>query len=122
MPLKISTFPAQPESIQTVALGGVSVRIRLIWRQRCQAWYLDLEGLDGARILSGARLSPGWGPGVGQLRGVAGAPPGMFFVSGNEGYLRGDLGKGLILEWFSDAELAAFAPATTVKTGISVVL
>lgn len=122
MPLKISTFPSQPDSIQTVTLGTITVRIRLTWRQRCQAWYLDLEGLDGSRILSGARLSPGWGPGAGLLRGVAGAPSGLFYVRGNDGYLRGDLGSGLILEWFSPEELAAAAPAAAADSGIRVVL
>lgn len=120
MPLQISTFPAQPSSLQTVTLGNTSVRLRLTWRQRMQAWYLDMEALDGTPLLSGSRLSPGWGPGAGVLKNVVGAPDGMFYVRGRDGYSRMDLGTNLMLEWFSRAELLAAAPASTVGDGLTV--
>jgi hypothetical protein len=122
MPLQISTFPNQPSSLQTVTLGGVSVRLRLTWRQRMQAWYLDMESLSGTPMLSGARLSPGWGPGAGLMQGVAGAPDGIFYVRGQDGYSRMDLGVNLILEWVSRAELEGAAPASSTNDGLTVTL
>lgn len=121
MPLQISAFPAQPALIQTVTLGDQQLRLRLTWRQRMQAWYLDLEDLAGARLLSGARLSAGWGPGAGLMRGVPGWPGGILYVRGTDDMGRRALGSGMILEWFSDAELQAAAPAPT-SDGVTVVL
>ena len=65
MSVRISTFPTQPAAIQTVTLDDVSFRLRLTYRYRCAAWYLDLWTLDMAPLLLGQRLSPGWMPNAG---------------------------------------------------------
>jgi hypothetical protein len=105
MSVRIATFPTQPAAIQTATLDGVSFRLRLTYRYRCAAWYLDLWTLDMAPLLLGQRLSPGWMPNAGY--DLPDGPDGFLFVSGADGYARDDLGGGIVLRYYSRAELAA---------------
>ncbi len=57
--LVLRTPQEYPDQEQTIALGGVSYRVRLTWRPYCEAWYLDLLAVDGTEILLGVRVEPG---------------------------------------------------------------
>lgn len=120
MPLQISTFHALPASIQTVTLDGVQYRLRLTWRHRCRAWFMDLLALDESPLVLGRRLSAGWAPNVGMV--LTGGPPGLFFVRGGDGYERADLGTNLSLMYYSQAELQDAAAVAVASDGLTVEL
>lgn len=120
MPLQLSTFPALPATTQTVTLDGAQYRVRLTWRHRCRAWYMDLLALDETPLVLGRRLSPGWSPNMGMV--LDAGPPGLFFVRGSDDYARADLGTNLVLMYYSQAELQAVAAAAATSDGLTVTL
>lgn len=109
MSVQIATFAAQPAAIQSVTLDGVQFRLRLTYRYRCAAWYLDLWTLDMTPLLLGQRLAAGWSPTAGY--DLVDGPDGWLYVRGADGYDRADLGSGLVLLYFSQAEMEAAAAA-----------
>lgn len=72
---------------------------------------MDLMALDGTPLVSGRRLSAGWSPLAGLV--VEDGPPGMFFARGGDGYAQTDLGRSLVLMYYSQAEMQAAAAAST---------
>lgn len=109
MGVQLSTFPALPASIQTVTLEDEQFRVRLTWRHRCQAWYMDLYALDETPLLLGRRLSAGWSPNAGLV--IENGPAGYFLVRGLDDYAREDLGANLRLLYYTSDEVAAVASA-----------
>jgi len=112
---RIATFAAQADTTQTVTLDGVQYRLRLVWRERCRGWYMDLATLSGGQIVTGRRLSAGWCP----LAGIryTGAPGGYLYVRGIDGYERDDLGEGLQIVYYTADEVTragSTGPALTV--------
>lgn len=101
---QIASFPDEPQHSLTVAWGDKQVRLRLTWRERVAAWYLDIFELDdaegeGAAITRGRRVSVRWGPLTG-LRPVGLPSDPALIVDGGEGgdpYLRSALGDAVRL-------------------------
>lgn len=89
MPRQLPAFPLQPSTIYTVTLDSARYRVRLTWRERQQAWYLDLYTQDETPIALGRRLSGRFSPLAGVLQ--AGQPEGAFLVMGDL-RARADLG------------------------------
>ena len=104
MPVKLPLYSEQPCHKYTVALDGVQYQVRLTYRDRTASWYLDLWDEQGAAIVLGRRLSPGWSP---QGFVTAAGPPGLLYVFGRDPYARDELE----LLYFSQAELEALRPA-----------
>ena len=113
----LPTFPDLPQSLQTLTLELVQYRVRFTWRERLQAWYLDLLELDETPIVLGQRVSPGWGP-LYRLLPMA-SPPGLFFVSGPEPYSREMLGSEVVVLFASSDEIP---PDTVTDSGLTVTL
>lgn len=105
MSRRLSVQPTQPSALQTVTLDGVPFRVRLTYRYRLAAWYLDLWTIDMTPLALGRRLSAGWMPLAGY--DLPDGPDGFFYVRGSDGYDRLDLGGTVQLIYFSRAELAA---------------
>lgn len=99
------TFQQLPSHEQSLTLGTVQYRLRLIWRERNEAWYADLETLDGTAIWQGQRVSTQWALGFG-LEPVN-KPEGQFFVRGPAEYDRESLGDTVQLVFYPDDELPA---------------
>ena len=106
MSLTLSHLPDLPTALQTVTLDGEQFKLRMTWRERRQAWYLDLYTLDGTALVLGRRVSPGFAPFV-QYDHMPDRPAGFFFVHGLDGYVRGDLGGTLRVVYRSREEMAA---------------
>lgn len=117
MPVRLATFAAVPQTVQTVALGDAQFRVRLTWRERCSAWYADLFALDETPIALGRRLTPGWGP----LAGLTppGRPDGFLYVIGPEPYYRLQLGAELHLMFATFDELPAVVEADAPRVEIT---
>lgn len=113
----LATFPAQPDSVQTVTLDSVQYRVRLYWRDRLAAWYFDLRLLDGTALVLGRRVSSGWSPVVGIKRD--GMPPGYLLVRGVPEYTREQLGTDVQIVYYSADEVTRGTPDTF---GITVTL
>lgn len=111
MGLELATFPTLPAFRQTVTLEGTQFRARLTWRERCQAWYLDVWTLDGTALALGRRLSAGWSPLFGLT--IENAPDGLFLVRGEDAYIREDLGVNVRLLYYTRDELRAASTSTT---------
>lgn len=119
MGVEISTFPTLPASLQTVTLEGAQYQLRLTWRHRCQAWYLDLFTLAGVPLVLGRRLSPGWSPTMGLV--IEDGPGGYLYVRGRDSYAREDLGATLRLLYYTAAEVAAVAEASDAGVAVDLV-
>jgi len=103
MPKVLQTFPDLDRHTQEVRLDGEPYRVRLTWRARPRAWYLDLFEADGTPIALGRRLSPQSLP---LLAGpLEGAPPGTFIVRGPARYQRQALGETLLVIYYAEGEL-----------------
>ena len=104
MPQKITQRGDRRKSRQKVTLDGEEYRAVLTWRQRTRSWYLDLYLADGTPVALGRRFSPGWSP----VRGSTSEdlPPGSFVVAGQDGYRRSDLGRDLVLRYYTENEIA----------------
>lgn len=111
----LATFPAQADTIQTVTLDEVQYRVRLYWRDRLAAWYLDLSLLDGTALALGRRVSTQWSPIANIKR--AGMPPGYLLVKGPAEYERAQLGGDLEIVYYSANEVTR---ATAETFGITV--
>lgn len=98
----LATFPSQPDTTQTVTLGDVQIRVRIYWRERLGAWYVDLLSLDGTAIATGRRVSPGWDMLTGLLSGL---PAGHLFVEGSDPYTREMLGERVNLVYYTADEI-----------------
>jgi hypothetical protein len=101
----LTTFRDQPCHKQTVTLGGVQFQVRLTWRRRCGAWYLDLWAQDGTALALGRRISPGWGPLLGLS--IPNGPAGYLFVRGSDPYGRDALGDDVRIAFYTTEEIAA---------------
>ncbi len=108
MPRTLTVAPDLPDTIQTVNLGGQTVRVRMRWYDRLAAWYLDVTRLDGTILGAGIRVSPGWFWPDG-LR-PEGFPPGRLFFRGSEPYAQSDLGGRVAIVWIEDSEVPAAQP------------
>jgi uncharacterized protein YigE (DUF2233 family) len=100
----IATFPGQADTVQAVTLDGTQFLLRLYWRDRLAAWYLDLSELDETPVLLGRRLSTGWAPLAGVK--VENRPDGYLFVRGPAEYVRGQLGVDVHLSYYSRDEVS----------------
>lgn len=98
----LATFQAQPDTTQTVTLGDEQVRIRVYYRARLGAWYVDFLTLDDTAIATGRRVSPGWDLLTGLLGGV---PAGHLFVQGSDPYTREMLGERVNLVYYTADEI-----------------
>lgn len=94
----ITAYPSLSRTVQTVTLGGKQYRLSLSWFGRLKAWYMSLETLAGEAIVTGRRLSPGYGPMFGLL--PENAPDGLFFVRGRDGYEREDFGDDVVVVYY----------------------
>lgn len=102
MAVKLPLFSDLPAQRYTIALEGVQYEVRLVWRERTGAWYLDLADQQGAWLLRGRRLSPGSSLNLGL---ITDGPPGALTAVGADPYAQGELEL-----WYLDAaELAAAA-------------
>lgn len=114
----LATFPAQPQFTEEVALGDVRVRIQFTWRERMQAWYVDLFDVDENALIRGQRLSEGWIP----LEGYA--IPGLdretlIVVQGPSPYVREDLGARLMVLVVPKDELPVTADPDDVTISVA---
>lgn len=75
----------QPQHPARVELDGTEYRVRLTYRARLEAWYLDLYTADETPLALGRRLSPG---GLPARVVVDGGPPGLLYVPGDDPYDR----------------------------------
>lgn len=122
MPLLLPVLADLPAHRYTVDIGPTTVVVRLVWRDRPGAWYLDLFAQDGTTPLAlGRRLSARWGP----LLGLEARLPdlgGVLVVVGVDPYRQADVGPGRAVEvmWLSDAEVAALAPVADPNAAVSV--
>jgi len=103
MPRALPAFVAQPSTIYSITLDNARHRARLTWRERQQAWYLDLYTQAGVAIARGRRLSGRFDPMAGVLQ--ANQPPGAFLVFGDLRQ-RDELGTedGLLL-YYDESEI-----------------
>lgn len=108
MPKVLQTFPDLERHTQEVTLDGTPYQVRLTWRQRPRAWYMDLLAADGAPIALGRRLSPRSLPLFGSA--VANAPPGNLIVRGPARYTRQALGESLLIIYYAADELQFAEP------------
>lgn len=84
-----------PSQSQTVTLDGVVYQVRVTYRRRLSAWYLDLLTQSGDPLIMGRRLTPGWSPLSGR-RAVVGGPDAVLYVSDiADPYRRDQLGREL---------------------------
>ena len=113
----LATFPAQNDNIYTVTLGASQYRLRLYWRDRLAAWYLDLSLLDGTALALGRRVSTQWSPIANIKR--EGMPPGYLLVKGPAEYERMQLGTDVELAYYSANEVTR---AEAEDFGITVTL
>jgi|GEM_PF-3417282 hypothetical protein len=81
MPRELPSFVSQPSTIFTHTMDDTRYRVRLTWRARQQAWYMDIYTQDMTPIAKGRRLSGRSDPLVGVLQ--ASQPPGAFLVFGD---------------------------------------
>ena len=102
------TFPAQADTIQTVTLDDVQYRVRLYWRDRLAAWYLDLSLLDGTALALGRRVSTQWSPIANIKR--EGMPPGYLLVKGPAEYERAQFGGDVEIVYYSADEVTRATP------------
>ncbi len=102
-----------------MTLDGTQFRLRLTWRHRLQGWYLDLYALDETPLLLARRLCPGWSLNLGLA--IEGGPDGVLLCTGVDGYARDDLGRSLLLWYYTRAELQAAAVAAEVLTRVEIV-
>ena len=100
MPRVLRTQSDLRKHRQRVEIGGTVYRVVFTWRQRTEAWYMDLYTSDGDAIALGRRLSAGWSP----LDPVTDPriPGGVLVVEGEDGYQRADLGGDLRVLYFED--------------------
>ena len=109
----IQVFPELPAHLQSITLGETQFSLRLTWRERTRAWYVDLLAANGTPIMQGQRVSPGWAIGAG-LRPV-GRPDGVLLIRGPAVYNREDLGGTVELVFYPTNELPLpLAPAYPV--------
>ena len=116
---RLPLYSSRPEYRETVTLDGVQYRLHLVYRRRTRSWYLGLYLLDGTAILTGRRLSPGYGPLYGTR--LPNAPPGFLFCRGVEPYERGELGSVVELVYYPSASARA-AAAPVDSSGLVVEL
>ena len=104
MAQRVRSFPDLPQHTQTVTLGDAQYRLRLTWRERPAAWYLDILALDDTLIVAGRRLSPQFSPTLGFV--LESGPDGLLYVRGTfDPYPRQALGQTIDLFRFADSEL-----------------
>jgi hypothetical protein len=118
MPAFLTTFQAEPDSIQTVQLGDAEFRVRLTWRERLSSWYLDLYTADGTALVLGKRLSASYTPLGGIVRD--GLPAGgTLYVRGPNGpYVQKDLGASLLLIWYDYSELTPTPASAALRVEV----
>ena len=59
------TFPENFAHTVTVTWGDRQIEVRLVWRERAGAWYIDLFESDGTVFARGRRLSASGAPATG---------------------------------------------------------
>lgn len=107
----LPTFTDVPSHRYTVSLDDVQFRVRLTFRRRLRAWYMDLFKLDETPIAQGRRLEPTFGPLVG-LSPIDG-PDGEFYVRGApKPYTREEFGDAVRLAYYTVAEVTPPAVAS----------
>jgi hypothetical protein len=102
MPRPLNTFQQIPAHTQTVTLGDTVYRLRLIWRDRLDAWYADLFEQDGTPIRTGKRVSAEWVLFHGEMEAKE---DGMIYVYGPDDYDRNDLGENLLILYVPKDEI-----------------
>jgi|SRR5688572_24228474 len=108
MAVKLTISYDDPAHRQTVPLEGALYEVRLVYRERTGAWYLDLWDADGNELLRGRRLSPNSSP---QLGMITDGPPGALFAVGRPA-------RSEIELWYLDA--AECVPVEQEDTGLVV--
>lgn len=104
MPLQLPTRGDVLRYRRRYSLDGVTITLRLAWRQRSGAWYVDvLDGRDEP-IVVGQRLSPS-AP-LAPDATAPGLPPGQLWVTGPDRYGREQLGTDVQIVYLTAAELA----------------
>lgn len=109
----ITAYPSVARTIQVVTLGDAQYRLTLTWKGRLKAWYFNLQTLAGVDIVVGRRVSPGYGPLLGLL--PEGAPGGLFFVRGKDGYKRNDIGSNVAIVYYDESEIEAVDAGDAVR-------
>lgn len=107
MPQRISMVADADVDRQTVELGSGVYQLETRWNDRAQAWYLYLFDSAGQGVASGIRLSPRWSP-------LAGLVPdlwqgGILYVRGPDDYGRAELGRGVLLLYYTADEIPPVA-------------
>ncbi len=85
---RLPFFPEQPANDYTITLDGVQYQVFLTYSSRRASWYLTLLDENGATLVSGRRLSPGFSPLPGRL---VGGPPGSLSAEGSDPYARAEV-------------------------------
>jgi hypothetical protein len=101
MAVRLPFFHDLPAHRYTVTLDGEQYEVRLVYRARTAAWYLDLADGDGEWLVRGRRLSPGSSPAAGVL-----GLPGKLGVFAADPYDRHEIEL-----WYVTAEEIAVAEA-----------
>lgn len=58
--VEIPTTADFPDYRETVVLGGVLFRLRIVWNARSGSWHLDVSDASGNLIRAGLRLRTDW--------------------------------------------------------------
>lgn len=107
MASRLPAFPTIPRHRYTVTLGDERFQVRLTWRARTRAWYLDLFDADGDAVALGRRLSPGFGPLL-HLLPAGKYEDGELYVSGAlDPYRQEDLTSEINLDHYTNDDIDA---------------
>lgn len=95
-------------TVKSFSLDGVEITLRFRWSARMGSWLASCDDVDGNRLESSARVSPGTGANspVPLFRTRVGLP-GQLESIGRDPYLRTDLGTDrLLILYRTAAELS----------------
>lgn len=98
MPARINARPSRTDHRLRPTIGGVEVEVRLVWRERLGAWFMDVSDATGAPLLQGKRVTPATEPWRAIIGEDTGGPQGgALVVVGRDPYYRSDLNAGVDL-------------------------
>lgn len=73
-------FPENPSNTSIQTWGDRQVRLRMTYRERMSAWYMDLFDADGVALAVGRRVSPSYAPLLGLGLEGFNLPRGRFLI------------------------------------------
>jgi hypothetical protein len=110
MAITFQLFPSQAQDTSTQSWVDRQIRMRLTWRERTGAWYVDLFELDDTPIVFGRRISPSFFPLLGLgFEGESLPRDQVLFVAGpTDPYERDTLADTLVVSLVSQSEIDEF--------------